>query len=356
LAFRFRKQRTPFFTFFQGVAMPARMSRIAFTLIELLVVIAIIGVLIGLLLPAIQKVREAAARIKCANNLKQMGLAMHNCESANRVLPPSGYFPVGGPNLTWSASARLLPFIEQDNLYRQIDFNTPYSAQPNVSCMRISVLVCPSEVNDQGKVNASGVVIHWPLNYAVNAGTWLLWNPSTGAGGDGAFTATVPLKFTDFRDGLSSTIGMSEVKAYTSQLTKSGNPNFANAPLPATPADVVALGGTFKQAIVGSSGGHTEWVDAKVMETGFTTLFPPNTLVPYTVGGTTYDIDFISANEGNTTKQFAYAAVTARSYHSNGVNALMMDGSVHYISNSMPQDIWRALGTRAGAEVINYDY
>jgi prepilin-type N-terminal cleavage/methylation domain-containing protein/prepilin-type processing-associated H-X9-DG protein len=333
--------------------MRLRTFRDAFTLIELLVVIAIIGVLIGLLLPAVQKVRDSAARIKCANNLKQLGLAMHNYESANRALPPCGYFPVGGPNVTWAATARLLPYIEQDNLYRQINFNAPYSTQPNISSMRIPVLVCPSEINDQGKVNSSGVVVHWPPNYAVNASTWMIWNPLNGSGGDGAFVASRPLKMSDFLDGLSNTLAISEVKAYTSQLTKSANPNSANAPLPATPADLVALGGTFKQAVVGSSGGHTEWVDAKVMETGFTTLFPPNTLVPYTVGGVTYDVDFISANEGNTNNQYAYAGVTARSYHSNGVNALFMDGSVRFITNSIRQDVWRALGTRAGGESIS---
>src|SRR5438874_1609979 len=108
--------------------MRACASRNAFTLIELLVVIAIVGVLIGLLLPAVQKSREAASRIKCANNLKQIGLAMHNYLGTNSVLPPTGYFPVGGPNATWSAPARLLPYIEQENLFRQIDFNTPYTA------------------------------------------------------------------------------------------------------------------------------------------------------------------------------------------------------------------------------------
>src|SRR5438067_99226 len=117
----------------KGSGMSLQASRKAFTLIELLVVIAIIAVLVGLLLPAVQKVREAASRVRCQNNLKQLGLAMLNYESANGALPPSGYFPRGGPNNTWSAPARLLPYIEQENLFRQINFNQPYSAQPNVS-------------------------------------------------------------------------------------------------------------------------------------------------------------------------------------------------------------------------------
>src|SRR5712691_7713632 len=125
-----------------------RDRREAFTLIELLVVIAIIGVLIGLLLPAVQKTREAANRMKCSNNLKQFGLAMHNYLSTHTVLPPTGYFPAGGPNVTWSANARLLPYIEQENLFRQINFDAPYSTQPNVSALRVGTFVCPSEPQD----------------------------------------------------------------------------------------------------------------------------------------------------------------------------------------------------------------
>src|SRR6201746_335078 len=99
--------------------------RRGFTLIELLVVIAIIAVLIGLLLPAVQKVREAAARIKCANNMKQLGLAMHSYMDANNGLPPNGVYAYNGATVTatvaWSAQARILPFIEQENLFRNID-------------------------------------------------------------------------------------------------------------------------------------------------------------------------------------------------------------------------------------------
>src|SRR5437764_10882617 len=104
--------------------------RRAFTLIELLVVIAIIAVLIGLLLPAVQKIRAAAARIKCANNLKQIGLAAHSYMDAMQTLPPNGLYPPSGTKNSWSALARLLPFIEQGNLHRAINFDLPYSTQP----------------------------------------------------------------------------------------------------------------------------------------------------------------------------------------------------------------------------------
>src|SRR5262249_10883035 len=155
---------------------------------ELLVVIAIIAVLIGLLLPAVQKVREAAARIRCANNLKQIGLALHNFMDTNNGLPPNGLYAPSGAINTWSAMARLLPYIEQENLHRAIDFNLPYSAQPQLASTRIATYVCPSEVNDRGRTNAAGAPAHWVINYAVNQGRWLVLNPATGEGGDGAFS------------------------------------------------------------------------------------------------------------------------------------------------------------------------
>src|SRR3954453_21442069 len=130
----------------KGLVMRARR---AFTLIELLVVIAIIGVLIGLLLPAVQKVREAANRIKCANNLKQVGLAMHGYLDTFQTLPPNGVFTLNGAAVVqaspWSALARLLPFIEQENLFRGIDLTTSYNPQPGITSKRVGTYVCPSE-------------------------------------------------------------------------------------------------------------------------------------------------------------------------------------------------------------------
>ena len=151
--------------------------RRAFTLIELLVVIAIIAILIALLLPAVQKVREAASRLGCSNNLKQLGLAMHGYMNTNKTLPPNGVYAYNGSTVTqvsaWSAISRILPYVEQDNLYKSIDFTTPYSTQPAVTSKRIGLYICPSEINDKGfGVDATYGNKHWTLNYAVNLGTW----------------------------------------------------------------------------------------------------------------------------------------------------------------------------------------
>ncbi|HEY1380248.1 MAG TPA: DUF1559 domain-containing protein [Gemmataceae bacterium] len=335
--------------------------RSAFTLIELLVVIAIIAVLIGLLLPAVQKVREAAARTKCANNLKQIGLALHNCMDAQKTLPPNGVFTYAGGMVVqtspWSAVARILPYVEQESLFRAIDFATPYSTQPFVTSKRVATYICPSEVNDTG--SGSDPVYgnkNWTLNYAVNLGTWaVLTNKAGGMTiGDGAFAPNRGFTALDFADGLSNTLALAEVKGYTTRTA--GGLTTAAFPTPLPPPDGSTTTPPF--GVPGLSVGafdptkktHAEWVDGKVHETGFTTAFPPNAVVAYTSGGVTYDVDFVSATEANTGD--TYAAVTARSYHPGCVNALLMDGSVRAVRNGMGMSAWRALGTRAGGEVV----
>ncbi len=326
--------------------MRTRTARPAFTLIELLVVIAIIAVLIGLLLPAVQKVREAANRVKCQNNLKQLGLALHNYENTQGVYPPLGTYSRTTPSVSYSCQALLLPYLEQENLQRLINFNLRYDQQPDVTRRRVATYLCPSEINDRERVD--GAITWYPLTYAANAGTWFLYHPVTNQSGDGAFLVNQRLRPADFTDGLSNTVGFAEVKAFTPYKRDGRNPNAANVPPPTNPAAVAALPGDFK-----TDSGHTEWLDGRVHQTGFTTTFPPNTKALFTNNGVIYDIDFNASREGATVNQPTYAVVTARSYHPGLVNALLMDGSVRSFSNGTNLNVWRALGTRGGGEVSN---
>ncbi len=324
--------------------------RKAFTLIELLVVIAIIAVLIGLLVPAVQKVREAANRMKCQNNLKQIGLALHNHLGAQGFFPCVSEMPRGQLSQPWSAQARILPYIEQENLAKLIDWSTTrndFRTRPDVAKMRIATYMCPSDPNDKERVTAN--ITYYPNNYGFCQGTWFVYDPAGGSFGDGAFAPNFKPKSADMLDGLSNTIGASENKAYQPNVWDSMIPNGLNVAAPATPAAALAFvgSGTF------DTNGHTEWVEGDIHETGITMTFPPNTQVPYTVAGVVYDIDITSMRDGESLTVPTYGAITARSFHSGVVNSLYMDGSVRTTSNSISLTTWRALGTRAGNEPIS---
>jgi prepilin-type N-terminal cleavage/methylation domain-containing protein/prepilin-type processing-associated H-X9-DG protein len=326
-----------------------RNGRNGFTLVELLVVIAIIGILVALLLPAIQAAREAARRSQCSNNIRQLGLALHNYESTHKVLPASMYIDFSGkPWGEWGPQARLLSFLEEASLKNLIDFSQPYSAPKNLAAIayRVPIYICPSEQSDKQSFPHGPDEPQYPINYAANMGTWMIFNPATKSGGDGIFEPNARIGMKSVVDGTSKTIAFSEVKAFQPILKTGGSPPTTT---PADPSQVASFGGSnFEE-----EDGHTEWVEGRVHQDGFTGTFTPNAVVPYNNAGTVFDVDYTSSEEGDSPTEITYAAVTSRSYHSSGmVNAAMVDGSVRSVASDIALPIWRAMATRNGAETV----
>ena len=338
----------------------------AFTLVELLVVIAIIGVLIALLLPAVQAAREAARRMSCANNLKQLSLGALNYQGTQKKFPPM--IMLGKDQYRWSAQARILPYIEAASLADRIDFSVNYdligssgavyssksevlSNEPTLKSTRVPALLCPSEVRDEVRIDdATGNARDYPLNYGVNCGEWFVYDPVTREGGAGAFFPNSGLGDKDFPDGLSNTLMFAEVKAWQPYYRdgQSGTADVAE-----TTDEICSLGGSFKPDT-----GHTEWIDGRVHQSGFTATFPPNTRVACEGGS---DVDWnnwrvrgwdpTNPDASLDTTASTYAAVTSRSWHSGDVvNVARMDGSVESISGDIALGVWRAMSTRDGSE------
>lgn len=333
--------------------------RRGFTLIELLVVIAIIGALIALLLPAVQSAREAARRMQCANNLKQLGLAMFNYESVNGSLPPSIVIAANGSggfwSNGWSVNGRLLPYLEQNSAFNATNFSLAYSNPANTTIGQLTIngFICPSEVQPQPK--PSGASQYGVSNYNWNMGDWYVWGGlnAGSAGNRGAFGVNRSRRLAEFIDGLSNTLLSAEVKTYQAVLTKCNLSTVAEPlAIPSPLADPYAVIPEYKSgSCTLKTTGHAEWVDGAALETGFTTAWPPNKAI---LGGTTnVDVDLVGVGEksGGPT----YAAITSRSYHPGGVNAMFGDGSVRFIKSSITGVTWRALGSVQSGEVISSD-
>jgi prepilin-type N-terminal cleavage/methylation domain-containing protein/prepilin-type processing-associated H-X9-DG protein len=344
--------------------------RSGFTLIELLVVIAIIAILIGMLVPAVQKVREAAACLQCVNNLKQIGLALHNYHDANKQFP-SGYVD-GNTSTTstpdndvgpgWGWASYLLPYLDQGNLYNQIDFSQGVGIGANVQVSQTPLLVfqCPSDGNQQ-----PCVLYNWntyggssPPTITVAHGNYIGCNgwvecfnnaggnyqPSsdgggaedgdggqtaTGFAGDGLFYRNSKNKIANVTDGLSNTIIVGERCSAHSPTTWTGAVTHAMCPA---------------------------WMATQ----GWTNPYTPPSAAPDTGNGTAYDNadwgEALVLGHGNLTHlpnsdNPFYDPDTFWSMHVGGANFLFGDGSVHFLTSNINPATYQALMTIAGGDL-----
>lgn len=287
-----------------------------FTLIELLVVIAIIAILIALLLPAVQQAREAARRTSCKNNLKQLGIAMHNYHETHRVFPPAeihrargngSLICAPGTGQTWGSSAGhwpmlLMPFMDQKVVYEKMDFGRAWNhaSNRNYFLQSYSTLICPSHPFPK-QVWASWSRI---LNYHAVIGTSWTGSFECCSASNGVFHYNSKVRIGDITDGTSNTVAIAEAISYE----------------PVHPRSVrgAACTGPLNRGRV---------CDGRGMRFSAITR--------------------LTVNPNGVDRWFA-----ASSFHPGGCHGLLADGSVRFINENINNGIWRALGTRASGEVI----
>ncbi|WP_437223387.1 DUF1559 domain-containing protein [Planctomicrobium sp. SH661] len=317
-----------------------------FTLIELLVVIAIIAVLVALLLPAVQQAREAARRSQCKNNLKQLGLAVHNYESSHSVLPPG---TLGYPKV-FSAHAQLLPYVDQAGLQNLLNFSFPpmtiFGTGPEVESndaaarQVLPLMVCPSDGNRVPGETYGGI------SYPANAGSAINGtsteadsNFASSRNADGVIYSRSATRFRDIVDGMSNTVLFGEHllgDGVSGAIPQGNDPKRRVIELTGgtqtTPSACEAAAGTAGQW-KGNRG--AKWINGHTGDTLYNHFYIPNSPTPDCQNG--------SHN---------YALTAARSAHTGGVQLSFCDGSVRFVSDNINLTTWRAISTRHGGEVL----
>jgi type II secretory pathway pseudopilin PulG len=332
------------------------------------VVIAIISVLISLLLPAVQAAREAARRIQCVNNLKQIGLALHNYISTTNVLPPGRFNTyISGHGNCWVTYSQLLPELDQSAIFNAFNFNLPpdtdtLSASNSTGFETfLNTLICPSD-SDPVLITVGGgkFATH---NYDLNTGNTypVVQNPAPPLYGmpNGPFFENSRMTPASFTDGMSNTVAITETVRSTPTSTYATDPlgvflitgnNSTTGPPISSDADYQSLclslppETTQFQATRG-----VRWHYGAPGHSLYNHLRPPNNRLPDCRGGlphSTRNIQFWSWLSLN---------IAARSKHAGGVNSLLADSHVQFVKDSVDVATWQALGSRNGGEVISSD-
>jgi prepilin-type N-terminal cleavage/methylation domain-containing protein/prepilin-type processing-associated H-X9-DG protein len=352
-------------------------KRSGFTLIELLVVIAIIGVLIALLLPAVQAAREAARRAQCLNNLKQIGLAIHNYENTNGVFPPGRINTyIAGNGHCWGAYSQLLPFVEQQTVFNAMNFSmnpdpdyTTTSAVVNATAaiLQVNIFMCPSDGAPTSVQVGGGMYgVH---NYLLNVGSGysvVQIPPAPMTAPNGIFFENSAVRIADITDGTSQTICISETrrsvlgaptgfssaaafaKDHLGGFVLTGNNTAGNAPPIVSDSDYAA------RCLTNSPPGFqptrgVKWLYGAPGHSMYNHRRTPNDKYYDCRGGLPHS-DKSPADWQNLSLN-----ITSRSYHPGGVNSLFCDGHVQFIKDSVSVDTWQALGSRNGGEAISGD-
>ena len=309
--------------------------RVAFTLIELLVVIAIIAILVALLLPAVQQARESARKTQCKSNLKQLGLALQNYHGSFSCFPPAAVNGISG-------QARLLPYLDQTNVYNQINFNVSYNNAANAAVREIplATLRCPS---DSDTLPAG---LGARNNYYSNTGISVVYTtPSTTVGGstyglpqpNGIMFPNSKIRFADMLDGASNTAAFSE------KVVGDGSNGVSTA-----------ISDTFQPGTTPADADEARDQCRAIDITDLTKQGYSNVGAPWlqSYHSTTMYWHSLTPNERSCMFPPGRIATTANSRHTGGVHLLLCDGTVRFVGNSINLATWRGLGTRQGGEVI----